>query len=592
MKDALAGLLRDLGLPAVAELSPVARSRRYANWHVRLEDGSARLLRIAVAPPGWRGLDHEAAARAALPESEVPRVEHYQLVDRAVFGAPASLSSWMDGQGGTGVLDVHPGVFADLCALCGTISRTLEQDAPARYGLSVVDGRFAPIRPTWTEEYVAQVHEWAQRADAVGASLGPVGRALLTRIEQLRPALDEASTFALIHGDLQPTNLILEVGDPPAKDAPPTVKVVGVVDWELAGCGDPLMALAPALELPDEALAHFVDGYGSERIREALDGRGADRIEAYAIGRVFQYLALVVSAQIEGGGPMWGYGMAYASRMGLARVEAGFARKRLEAVLALEALPTEVPLPDHLEPVGGALRRALGRLTCRPVLGRRAVGPWMGAVAAALRDLESPDEGWVKDAHLYLDTLGPEIEARGFEPVGPRGAWMGAMDARVRSLAEHDGLVLGLWWLAAEALGTACGTVRPGEWSVPDGVLRGLQGFIEGVAVAPALAEGPSGQLLRILVGTAAARRLAELSGRPVDERDQAARRAALLEAWEDLTVFGGVEPVPWSDADAEVRDLEDPSAWLVPVVLLAASTVPDLPVPRDALVGAICKGL
>lgn len=594
MRAALDALVRELGWPAVAELSPFARSRRFTNWQVRLDDGSHRLLRVAHAPAGHRGLEHEAAAHALLDDTELPRSSFYRLVDRERFGAPASISAWVTGQSGVGVLDAHPNTLADLCALCGQLASAVQDATPGGYGLTVVDGRFRPIRASWPEEYLAQVHDWVQRSEATGASLGPLGHHLLDRLSELVPALSGASRFCLLHGDLSPSNLILELGEPPSKDEPPPVNVLGLIDWEYAGRGDPLMAFGAAFELPDEGLAHFVDGWGAERLLAELAVPGAaERIEAYAIGRVFQYLALGVSAQIEGGGTIWGYGMAWALRLARERAEPGFAARRLEALLMAEALPKEVPVPDYVEPVPAALRRAIGRLTCRPVLGASAVGPWMAAVAAALRDVEHPDEGWVKDAHLTLDALGPEVELRGFEPMGPRGAWMAAMDDRVRVIAGEDGPALGLWWLAAEALVHLSGDLDPRNWVVQDGVFRGLQGFIESVAAEQEPPASPAEGLLRALIAVTADVRLEQLSGRPPDPALRAQRRARLIELWEDLVVFDGQVPRALSAEELTKRgvdqDRRDPSSWMVPVVLFAAEFAPDLPMPRDLLVGAIC---
>lgn len=286
---------------------------------------------------------------------------------------------------------------------------------------------------------------------------------------------------------------------------------------------------------------------------------------------------------------MWGYGMAYAQRMAEERVEAGFARRRLETVLALASLPQPAPLPDHARPVPAALRRALGRLGCRPTLGASAVGAWMGAVASALRDATHPDEGWVHDAHLQLDALGPEVEQRGFEPIASRADWRAQVGARVAELAGEDGLLLGLWWLAIEALSHVSGTSDPRRWAVPDATLRGLEGFIEGAA--PALSAGQRAEdvLLRGVVALAAGASLAELGGAD-DAGQRAARVARLVEAWEDLTVFAG----PPEAADAgSLRPREGASrGWLVPLVLLATDRAGELPVPRDALIGAIGRGL
>ncbi|MCA9570656.1 MAG: aminoglycoside phosphotransferase family protein [Myxococcales bacterium] len=400
MQEALDAWLRRLGRPGIAELVPVSRSRRHHNWRVELKDGSELLLRLSVAPDGHASLAHEAAAFAKLQGTDVPRVDAYELLPDDLLGKPASLSTWVRGSAGAGVLDVHPGLLADLCFTSGQLLALVEQQTSGPYGTSVVEGRFVPIRTNWALEYYAMVADWYTRAHAVGADLGPLLGFLLQRLESLLPALNAARSACLVHGDLRPANLVLDVTPGVGKDALPTYEVTGVVDWEFACMGDPLLAWAMPLELPTMPLAHMIDGYGREQVEAWLaDPVALQRLEAYSIGRVVQFLALVVSAQTEDA-ERWGRAMAYAARTAAERAVQGFAERRLREALEVD-LEAEVEVPSQAEPVRALLFRALGRLSCRPVIGPREATSWLGALAAGLRDPEHEDEGWVKDGERF-----------------------------------------------------------------------------------------------------------------------------------------------------------------------------------------------
>lgn len=585
MRDALDAYLTQHGRPGVTEIHPISRSRRHHNWKVDLRDGTHVLLRLSVAGDGHRSLWREAAAHTRLAGSQLPRVAAYEILPEELLGMPASLSTWVDGASGAGAMDVNPGLLPDLCYSSGQLLALLETDTPGQFGTSVVEGRFVPVRTNWALEYYAMVADWYTRAHAVGADLGPLLAFLLQRLEGLLPALNTCRTFSLVHGDLRPSNLLLELTAGPGKDDLPTYDVKGVVDWEFSCMADPLLGFAMPLELPTMALAHVIDGYGREKVERWITRpEMLQRLEAYSIGRVVQYLALVVAAQTEDAA-RWGRGMAYAVRLATERTVPGWVKTKLQAALEVD-LEADVEVPPSLDPVRALVLRALGRLSCRPVVGPIEAVSWMGAIGCAMRDLEHPDEGWVRDGARFMESVRNEVSQRGYEPLRDRNKWLLGLDARVAEL--NSARAMCAFWLATAALVHTSGNPKVTTWPVRNHSLRGLQSLLEVMAREP-VATDTREVLFDALVGLAAEQEIAKLLSRDLRSDQQAARLARLLEAWEDLTVYEGVA--------AQALDPEALAAreglhadWMVPVVLLAASKVEGLPMPTDLLIGAICR--
>ncbi|MEZ4315934.1 MAG: aminoglycoside phosphotransferase family protein [Myxococcota bacterium] len=586
MREQVDRVLARLGDPASVEIQPHSRSRRFENLRVRLGDDTVRLLRIARSPAGARGLQHEAAAFEVLKSTDLPVVNRYDLVDPEVFGAPASLSEWLPGLAGQGVLDSTPAVLPDVCEGLGQLQRALEVDTAGRFAMGVLDGRFQAVRATWRDEYLTTAWGWYRAAERAGASLGPLGRAVIERIVELSPALDAADRFCLVHGDLRPVNLTFELGPPPAKDAPPEVGVMGMFDWEFATLADPLLGFALPLELPDDALAHIVVGYGAADVRNLLDdARAVDRLTIYALGRALQYLGLVVAAQLEDHGMAGAHGLTYGARTCAERIQPGFVREKLLRAMP-EQLPAEITVPDLEDPVRAVSRRALRRLAGLPVVGPRQVGGWMAAAAAALRDREHEDEGWVRDGEMALDELGASEEPGGGEPIADRHAWRVALDARVR--ASTSDLARGLWWLALESLAMVSATSDPDGWSVDDAVLRGLQSSVELLVQQPVRAVPDREALLGALLSLTCEARVPELLGVPASPDRSAGHKARMMELWEDLTVFAGRNPGSMDERDFDSRT-PGLAGWVVPVVLLATSQSTGSPVSRPQIIAALC---
>ena len=81
-----------------------------------------------------------------------------------------------------------------------------------------------------------QVEGWSKRYRAAHTDDVPDGEALMSWLVDNEP--DEVAT-CVIHGDWRLDNMVLDLSESP--------RVVGVLDWELATVGDPLMDLGSAL---------------------------------------------------------------------------------------------------------------------------------------------------------------------------------------------------------------------------------------------------------------------------------------------------------------------------------------------------------
>lgn len=569
--EALAGALRTLGLD-VQSVVGHRITRRHENWRVALGDGSRRLLRIPHQ--GDTSLQREQAALRKLGACELPHVRAYERID-AVVGRPAALSDWLEGADGLGAMDAHPELLPRLCQLMGSTRRTLEQQTTGRCAAQVSGGRYFSGRAFWAGEYRSLVHDWYETSRRGGLSMGPVGELAMRRLAKASPVLAEVERACLVHGDLRPVNFLLQLEKATEKNQPPTAELVGVVDWEFAVMGDPLLAWALPLELPDDALYHVVEGYGREAVMAWLsDQKALARLDVYAVGRVFQYLAEVVRLQLEYQ-QHWGHGLTHATRLLTERMRPGFAERKLRRVLEMEP-PESVAVPDWEVPQRALAWRALVRLSFAPLLEPEQLMSWMAAVACALRHEAFPDEGWAAEGSRHLADL-PQGQPRSFEPIGDRRAWLAGLERHIAARSTDRALVV--LWLGYQGFGFLAKGAAPNAWMVSDDTLRGLQTVVELSGHLPVPTE-PREVLQVSALAYAAEAKLAALLDRPVDAQRQRARLAHIREAWEDLTLFQGHTPV------------DEPSpnlgTWVVPVALLAVDSLRDLPMKPGELIHAI----
>ncbi|MCA9513867.1 MAG: phosphotransferase family protein [Myxococcales bacterium] len=152
--------------------------------------------------------------------------------DEGVLGAPFYV---MERVRGLIVRKTLPAAWAGDAARARAVS---EVTCDALVMLHAVDWRAAGLGELWKGEgYVArQVSGWAGRYSRARTDDVPTIEAAAA---WLAAHLPEEQAPALIHNDVKPDNLVLDVDDPR--------RVVGILDWEMATIGDPLMDLGTTL---------------------------------------------------------------------------------------------------------------------------------------------------------------------------------------------------------------------------------------------------------------------------------------------------------------------------------------------------------
>jgi aminoglycoside phosphotransferase (APT) family kinase protein len=125
-----------------------------------------------------------------------------------------------------------PAAWADVPHLHG---QALEQHIDALVAIHAVDWQACGLADlAHTEAYLQrQIGRWLRQLDAYDGRELPAARTAATWLEAHRPPEQEP---ALFHGDYKLDNVLY------ARTAPP--QLLAVVDWEMAGIGDPLVDLA------------------------------------------------------------------------------------------------------------------------------------------------------------------------------------------------------------------------------------------------------------------------------------------------------------------------------------------------------------
>lgn len=199
--------------------------------------------------------------------------------DPAVLGAPFYLMERMRGlilRGPALKMALEP---AGVRALCGSFIDCLAD-------LHAIDWRAAGIEGH-PEGYVRrQVEGWTRRWHDARTDDIPEVDAIAAWLAARIPAETGA---ALIHNDYKYDNLVLSPDDP--------TRILGVLDWEMATVGDPLMDLGTALgywveEGDDEALKSFAFGptfAPGSLTRAELAARYGERTGRDISGMLFYY---------------------------------------------------------------------------------------------------------------------------------------------------------------------------------------------------------------------------------------------------------------------------------------------------------------
>lgn len=233
-RDALRTVLaREVGGDGPLEVEPLGGGR--ANETLRIGWGSETyVLRHPLvddpAPGVPHGVDREAAALQAVEGAKIPAPRVVVPPDRTrPLDVPALIVEHVEGDVPE---DAEPERLAEpkhrtrladeLVAVLARIHDQHEGD---------VDRPVGPVTPERALERVRDQLDWARQTTDERRPL-PTLEAVLDELADDPPPAGETT---LIHGDYKPDNLMLAPGLPP--------RVAAVLDWEMAGPGDPLLDL-------------------------------------------------------------------------------------------------------------------------------------------------------------------------------------------------------------------------------------------------------------------------------------------------------------------------------------------------------------
>lgn len=509
-------------LPPPVSVNLVAPIWVHANFRLAFASETGLpdlLLRRVVSSPGHDSLHNELAALQILRRiGGVPIVDNYRILPPGLIAGQAALTSFLPGVAAAGQAEggARSELGASVLREVGRVIRTLSEVPLRTFGLDGDANVFVQTAETWQAEWQRAVDGAEARARAAGADPGGLVDAAVARIRDRIGALGPVRRFALVHGDLQPRNLLFEVkGD--------RATLSGVVDWENACVGDPLCEWASPLEASGPSLARVVDGYGPDAARALLEPEAIARLEVYAWTRQLVRLAFVGTEVFRYDG-----GRRRALLVEHARQQDGLLRAgdaiRTKLARALDATLGEAGRGWRPDPADVLLRRALEALRHAPAPRTHDATPLLCALAAGLlaASLESAAvDRWIELGHVALDEVNDQRT-----PLfgGAPGAWTALADRVVaRVLAEDD--VAGWSLTALTLVHAAAARIGCG----PE-VRWGLEGWVGAIATSEAtLRMSDADRLVHALLARAAAVRL---EGLGVDTAALRARVDAQLGPW------------------------------------------------------------
>ncbi len=574
-----------LGMARPTAIEPLAPAWVHANFRVSLAGGTDVLLRRLVADPGVDTLRHEAAALALLRGVDLPVVRNYRIVPPGLLPWPAVISDILPGVQGIAVMRRHPEHSSAICGAVGQFMAQLGDLARPSFGTAVHGLRFVPRRATWRESWSALAHGWWHTARAAGTHLGPLGEAVYDKLSHGIGALDTAKQWGLVHGDLHPSNFLFARPETP-ESAPP---VSGVVDWEGALVGDPLLEWALMVELPVETMGHILGGLGRERVEAVLaDADALARLEVYALSRCVRRMSFGAMTLFGGdGGVRRSYALEYGRLIATERLETTVGEK-LRAALAVGTsgeVVQRVPAPRAHR----AIWQCLDAMRHRPGLTSQQVPALLGGLAAALLARTPGNDPWRQASLAWAGSLGPQHTPMAGEPIPDRVVWAQAQAEHCAPSGTQGTEALALWWLVQEAETAMAAADVPSPLS--DSLLRGVESTLLPLSQVPGEAGAAELQLVHALVGLAALTRLDAL-GLPAPAeatRNELAERLQL--AWEDLSLFGSAGKGAIALTDVRERWPHDPQLDqpMVPLLVLALEVLdPHLPAPAARILGAL----
>ena len=588
----VARALAAMGLPGPASVEVLAPPWSHANYRVAFPEADHRpdlLLRRVVHAPLGPTLQTEVAALTLLHlHEELPVVRDYRIVPPGLLPWPAAISSLLPGIQGMRFLREEGGRRGpELCRRLGGLMARLAAIEQPSFGTVPAGGRFVARRGSWRAEWAARVGALLAQARAGGTDLGPLTERVHARLEERLPALDTVCRWALVHGDLHPSNMLL------LPDSSGSLRVSGLVDWEGAFLGDPLAEWSTLLELPVDTIGHVLVGYGLEEARALLASPEAvARLEVYAATRALARLAWCSGPLFRGdGGVRLAYGLEHARMVSAMVVEEDAVRRRLDSALR-RAGQGRVVAQVAASATHRPLWRALGATHRGLIEGTQGAAAFGATIAAGLLATQAPRSApWLPFAQAAADLLGPQAERGWSEPVGDRGAWRSGLQAAVLAGPQRSAFPLLCWWMALEALNRLG---DQGSWPVNDELLRGVEGMVrlrladEGRASVGA----GRGALVHALLAMGALRRLAAM-GLEVPESLSQRWRAQLSDGWDDIVLFGagarrpppGRPPILqwWPAGRAAVG-----GNLLVPPLILAVGVLRELPAPGEVVLATL----
>ena len=273
--------LREHGVSARVELAGQATvGLSQETWFVRVaEDGVPprdAVLRLPTAASGARSIVTQRRALQAVAGSRVPAPEllWFDDGDEGPLGRPFLVMTRVAGTVPVGWGDLPE---PERLALA-------EQAIDALVELHALDA--APLGPPVTPaDDLARLTRRLERA-------GPVPDVVRAALAWLEARVPERADAAIVHGDFRMGNLAVEDG-----------RLTGVLDWELAEAGDPLVDLdwcfIPVWDLPGVDEAPLVERYRRASGREVDPARMRwRRVLAYVR---LAYFALSGTRAFDGG---------------------------------------------------------------------------------------------------------------------------------------------------------------------------------------------------------------------------------------------------------------------------------------------------
>lgn len=264
LRDFLREVGGDAGVDVTGyELLPGGMSRVVAKAEVRWSDGRPQSLLIR-SDPETEGLfrserDAEWRLLTALNGVDVPRtpLALWYDSDGRWFGTKTIVTDFCDGANLHHLIQNGQDLEQRTAVFCDTVA------AIHRVPLSALPAEMLPSQ-SWEDYIDGQLDSYARAERSLECRL-PVFRYLSARLRYMdRPP---PVPFALVHGDAQPGNVMMEPGRPPL-----------VIDWEFSRVGDPREDLGYYAQIPMPPNLYGLDPEGYLARYRAASGLSEDQV--------------------------------------------------------------------------------------------------------------------------------------------------------------------------------------------------------------------------------------------------------------------------------------------------------------------------